>query len=182
MADLAGRYTQDIGMEANHGDRCHGYRARNLLARPGRSRERVMGSSDKSQRILACRCCPAFAPGGLKRTRAAVAQLRKRLQHPTKVGGDHEVLPRHFCQAFHPQRLRTMSIVTRKDVTAMLGGARGRRRHRNHCDRDDRRGARGSACLARQRRPLPSGRVARVVEIVTAISEEETEEEVAKRS
>src|SRR5262245_22685997 len=68
MAHLAGRYTQDIGMAANHGDRCHTYRARNLLARPGRSRERITGSSDKSQRILACRRCPAFAPGGLKRT------------------------------------------------------------------------------------------------------------------
>jgi hypothetical protein len=31
-------------------------------------------------------------------------------------------------------------------------------------------------------RPLPSGRVARVVEIVAGISEEEAEEEVARRS
>src|SRR5262249_37220593 len=77
MAHLAARYTQDIGMAANDGDRCQGYRARNLLARPGRSRERITGSSDKSQGILACRRCPAFAPGGLKRTRAAFAQFRK---------------------------------------------------------------------------------------------------------
>src|SRR5215472_1294672 len=91
MAHLAGRYTQDVGMAANHGDRCHRYRARNLLARPSRSLERITGSSDKSQRVLACRRCPAFAPGGLKRTHAAFAQFRKRLRRPTKVCSDHEV-------------------------------------------------------------------------------------------
>src|SRR5215470_14552658 len=99
MAHLAGRYTQDVGMAANHGDRSHGYRARNLLARPGRSRERITGSSDKSQRVLACRRCPAFAPGGLKRTHAAFAQFRKRLRRPTKA--TTKFVRRHFCQAFH---------------------------------------------------------------------------------
>jgi len=63
----------------------------NLLARPSRSLERITGSSDKSQRLLACRRCPAFAPGGLKQTHAAFAQFRKRLRRPTKVGSDHEV-------------------------------------------------------------------------------------------
>jgi hypothetical protein len=72
-----------------------------LLARPGRSLERIAGSSDKSQCILACRRCPAFAPGGLKQTHAAFAQFRKRLRRPTKVCSHHEFAPRHFCQAFH---------------------------------------------------------------------------------
>ena len=82
-----------------------------------------------------------------------------------------------------------MSIVRRKDVTAMLG------------ELDDdvvteiiatgtiaEELAEAHAWLASDEplmntgRPLPSGRAARVVEIVAAISEEEAEEEVARRS
>jgi hypothetical protein len=83
-----------------------------------------------------------------------------------------------------------MSIVTRKDVTAILG------------ELDDvvvteiiaaggttaEELAEAHAWLANDEplmnagRPLPSGRVARVVEIVAGISEEEAEEEVARRS
>jgi hypothetical protein len=83
-----------------------------------------------------------------------------------------------------------MSIVTRKrDVTAMLG----------ELDDDDvteiiatgttaEELAEAHAWLGNDEplmnagRPLPSGRVARVVEIVAAISEEEAEEEIARRS
>src|SRR5262245_6916128 len=189
MAHLAGRYTQDVGMAANHGDRSHGYRARNLLARPGRSRERITGSSDKSQRILACRRCPAFAPGGLKRTRAAFAQFRKGCGIRRKSVAITKFLQRHFCQAFHPQRLGAMSIVTRKDVTAMLGelgddvvteiiatGTTAEELAEAHA------WLANDEPLMNTGRPLPSGRVARVVEIVAAISEEEVEEEVARRS
>jgi hypothetical protein len=82
-----------------------------------------------------------------------------------------------------------MSIVTRKDVTAILG------------ELDDdvvtaiiatgmtpEELAEAHAWLANDEplmnagRPLPSGRVARVVDIVAAISEEEAEEEIARRS
>src|SRR5262249_30492122 len=45
-----------------------------LVDRSNGSRVRAI----KSQRVLACRRCPAFAPGGLKRTHAAFAQFRKR--------------------------------------------------------------------------------------------------------
>jgi len=84
----------------------------NLLARPSRSLERITGSSDKSQRLLACRRCPAFAPGGLKRTHAAFAQFRKRLRRPTKA--TTKFVRRHFCQAFHVrpatiERLRNLA-------------------------------------------------------------------------
>ena len=84
----------------------------NLLARPSRSLERITGSSDKSQRVLACRRCPAFAPGGLKRTHAAFAQFRKRLRRPTKA--TTKFVRRHFCQAFHVrpatiERLRNLA-------------------------------------------------------------------------
>jgi hypothetical protein len=82
-----------------------------------------------------------------------------------------------------------MSIVTRKDVTAMLG------------ELDDavvteiiatgtaaEELAEAHAWLANDEplmnagRPLPSGRVAHVVNIVAAISEEEAGEEIARRS
>lgn len=82
-----------------------------------------------------------------------------------------------------------MSTVTRKDVTAMLG------------ELDDdvvteiiatgmtpEELAEAHAWLANDEplmnagRPLPSGRVARVVDIVAALSEEEAEEEIARRS
>ena len=82
-----------------------------------------------------------------------------------------------------------MSIVTRKDVTAMLG----------KLDDDvvaeiiatgttPEELAEAHAWLANDEpltnagRPLPSGRAARVVEIVAAISEEEAEEDIARRS
>jgi hypothetical protein len=85
-------------------------------------------------------------------------------------------------------KVEAMSTLTRKDVTAMLG------------ELDDdvvteiiateatpEELAQAHAWLANDEplmnagRPLPSGRVARVVDIVAAISEEEAEEEVARR-
>src|SRR5262249_8026990 len=74
----------------------------NLLATPGRSRERIMGSSDKSQRISACRRCPTFAPGGLKRTGAALRSFGRGCGARRKSVATTKFLPRHFCQAFHP--------------------------------------------------------------------------------
>jgi uncharacterized protein (DUF433 family) len=86
-------------------------------------------------------------------------------------------------------RLEAMSTLTRKDVIAMLG------------ELDDdviaeiiasgatlEELAEAHAWLANDEplmnagRPLPSGRVARVVDIVAAISEEEEQEDVARRS
>src|SRR5262249_10318096 len=86
-------------------------------------------------------------------------------------------------------RLEAMSTLTRKDVIAMLG------------ELDDdviaeiiasgatlEELAEAHAWLANDEplmnagRPLPSGRVARVVDIVAAISEEEEQEDVASRS
>jgi hypothetical protein len=82
-----------------------------------------------------------------------------------------------------------MSIVTRKDVTAMLGelgddvateiiatGTTAEELAEAHA------WLANDEPLMNTGRPLPSGRVARVVEIVAAISEEEAEEEVARRS
>jgi hypothetical protein len=82
-----------------------------------------------------------------------------------------------------------MSIVTRKDVTAMLGelgddvvteiiatGATAEELAEAHA------WLANDEPLMNTGRPLPSGRVARAVEIVAAISEEEVEEEVARRS
>jgi folylpolyglutamate synthase/dihydropteroate synthase len=95
----------------------------------------------------------------------------------------------YLAKKFTRRRVRAMSIVTRKDVTAMLG------------ELDDvvvteiiatgttaEELAQAHAWLANDEplmnagRPLPSGRVARVVEIVAAISEEKAEEEIARRS
>jgi len=86
-------------------------------------------------------------------------------------------------------RLEAMSTLTRKDVIAMLG------------ELDDdviaeiiangatlEELAEAHAWLANDEplmnagRPLPSGRVARVVDIIAAISEEEEQEDVARRS
>jgi hypothetical protein len=82
-----------------------------------------------------------------------------------------------------------MSIVTRKDVTAMLGelgddvvteiiatGTTAEELAEAHA------WLANDEPLMNTGRPLPSGRVARAVEIVAAISEEEVEEEVARRS
>jgi hypothetical protein len=74
-----------------------------------------------------------------------------------------------------------MSTLTRKDVTAMLG----------ELDDDvvaEIIAAEAHAWLANDEplmnagRPLPGGRVARLVDIVAAISEEEEQEEIARRS
>jgi hypothetical protein len=86
-------------------------------------------------------------------------------------------------------RLEAMSTLTRKDVIAMLG------------EIDDdvvaeiiasgatlEELAEARAWLANDEplmnagRPLPSGRVARVVDIIAAIGEEEEQEDVARRS
>jgi uncharacterized protein (DUF433 family) len=86
-------------------------------------------------------------------------------------------------------RLEAMSTLTRKDVIAMLG------------ELDDdviaeiiasgatlEELAEAHAWLANDEplmnagRPLPGGRVARVVDIIAAISEEEEQEDVARRS
>lgn len=82
-----------------------------------------------------------------------------------------------------------MSTLTRKDVTAMLGeldddivteiiatGATPEELAEAHA------WLANDEPLMNAGRPLPSGRVARVVDIVAAISEEEAEEEIARRS
>src|SRR6266699_1790856 len=71
MAHLARRYTQDVAMAADDGDRCRGHRGRNLFARAARSLEWIEGASDKSQRGLACRRRPALPPRGLNSRDAA---------------------------------------------------------------------------------------------------------------
>jgi hypothetical protein len=82
-----------------------------------------------------------------------------------------------------------MSTVTRKDVTAMLGeldddvvaeiiatGATPEALAEAHA------WLANDEPLMNAGRPLPSGRVARLVDIVAAISEEEEQEEIARRS
>src|SRR6266404_8643891 len=71
LAHLARRYTQDVAVAADDGDRRRGYRGRNLFARAGRSFEWITGARDKRQRALACRRRPAFAPRGLRSRHAA---------------------------------------------------------------------------------------------------------------
>src|SRR5262249_40069378 len=152
------------------GDRCRGYRARNLLARPGRSLERITGTGDKSQRVLACRRCPTFAPGGLKQPPALPSRSFGRLRASMEEAA-------------------AMHTLTRKDVTAILG------------EPDDVVTAKITATgatledlaeahawlandepLMNAGRPLPSGRVARLVDTVAAITEEEEQEEIARQS
>jgi uncharacterized protein (DUF433 family) len=82
-----------------------------------------------------------------------------------------------------------MSTLTRKDVTAMLGeldddvvaeiiatGATPEELTEAHA------WLANDEPLMNAGRPLPSGRAARVVDILAAISEEEAEEEIARRS
>jgi hypothetical protein len=82
-----------------------------------------------------------------------------------------------------------MSTLTRKDVTAMLGelddevvaeiiatGATPEELAKAHA------WLANDEPLINAGRPLPSGRVARLVDIVAAISEEEEEEDAARRS
>jgi len=82
-----------------------------------------------------------------------------------------------------------MNTLTRKDVTAMLGelddvvtakiiatGATAEELAEAHA------WLANDEPLMNAGRPLPSGRVARVVDIVAAISEEEEQEEIARRS
>jgi hypothetical protein len=82
-----------------------------------------------------------------------------------------------------------MSTLTRKDVTAMLGeldddvvaeiiatGATPEELAEPHT------WLANDEPLMNAGRPLPSGRVARLVDIVAAISEEEEQEEIARRS
>jgi hypothetical protein len=82
-----------------------------------------------------------------------------------------------------------MSTLTRKDVTAMLGeldddvvaeiiatGATPEELAEAHA------WLANDEPLMNAGRPLPSGRVARLVDIVAAISEEEEQEEIARRS
>ena len=86
-------------------------------------------------------------------------------------------------------KVEAMSTLTRKDVTAMLGeldddivteiiatGATPEELAEAHA------WLANDEPLMNAGRPLPSGRVARVVDIVAAISEEEAEEEIARRS
>jgi uncharacterized protein (DUF433 family) len=86
-------------------------------------------------------------------------------------------------------RLEAMSTLTRKDVIAMLGeldddviaeiiasGATLEELAEAHAWLTN------DEPLMNAGRPLPSGRVARVVDIIAAISEEEEQEDVARRS
>src|SRR5262249_35054009 len=52
--------------------------------------------------ISACRRCPTFAPGGLKRTGAALRSFGRGCGARRKSVATTKFLPRHFCQAFHP--------------------------------------------------------------------------------
>src|SRR5215469_4421728 len=62
MAHLARRYTQDLAVAADDGDRRRRHRRRNLFARADRSLERVTGAGDKLYRAMARRRCAALPP------------------------------------------------------------------------------------------------------------------------
>ena len=62
MANLARRYTQDLAVAADDGDRRRRHRRRNLFARADRSLERVTGAGDKLYRAMARRRCAALPP------------------------------------------------------------------------------------------------------------------------
>src|SRR5260370_11096805 len=67
MAHLARRYTQDLAVAAEDGDRRRRHRRRNLFARADRSLERVTGAGDKLYRAMARRRCAALPPPRLRR-------------------------------------------------------------------------------------------------------------------
>src|SRR5215468_8087599 len=76
MAHLARRYTQDLAVAADDGDRRRRYRRRNLFARADRSLERVTGAGDKLYRAMAGRRCAALPPPWLSRRPGGKSSLR----------------------------------------------------------------------------------------------------------
>src|SRR5262249_4046123 len=76
MAHLARRYTQDLAVAADDGDRRRRHRRRNLFARADRSLERVTGAGDKLYRAMARRRCAALPPPWLSRRPGGKSSLR----------------------------------------------------------------------------------------------------------
>jgi len=76
MAHLARRYTQDLAMAADDGDRCRRHRGRNLFARADRSLEWVAGASDKRQRALARRRSQALPSPGLSKRKPSASSVQ----------------------------------------------------------------------------------------------------------
>src|SRR5262245_57279702 len=83
MAHLAWRYTQDLAVAADDGDRRCRHRRRNLFARADRSLERVTGAGDKLYRAMARRRCAALPPPWLSRRPEGKSSLRVRFRNAT---------------------------------------------------------------------------------------------------
>src|SRR5215471_2187472 len=83
MANLARRYTQDLAVAADDGDRRRRHRRRNLFARADRSLERVTGAGDKLYRAMARRRCAALPPPWLSRRPGGKSSLRVRFGNAT---------------------------------------------------------------------------------------------------
>jgi hypothetical protein len=124
MAHLARRYTQDVAMAADDGDRCRGHRGRNLFARVGRLLEWIEGASDKSQRGLACRRRPALPPCGLSSRDAASASGRFRFGSAVCVGGRSSQRPQRFAAApyFRPTFVLGVAGPVRRHPIALRPG------------------------------------------------------------
>ena len=104
VAHLARRYTQDVAVAADDGNRRRGHRRQNLFARVGRSLERVAGASDKRQHAMARRRCAALPPPRLSsRHVCGECAFRARLCHAVRSKR------KKFCLDFQ----RTFALVSR---------------------------------------------------------------------